>query len=77
MDYGCHPQVRRRRIVAARQVAAKIYQFGFAVQSGADWRDPYAYPRDCIATGDIKEIRYHFSRRRKWLVLPAKRFLGK
>ena len=60
----------------ARQSAAKIYQFGFAVKNGADWRDPFAYPRDCIATGDIKEIRYHFSRRRKWLVLPAKKVLG-
>ena len=58
----------------ARQAAAKIYRFGFGVQAGTNWNDPFAYPRQCIA-GDIKTVRYHFSRRRRWIVLPAKRVL--
>lgn len=62
---------------ATRLAAANVYQFGFAVHSGADWRDPFAYPRQCIATGDLKTIRYHFSWRRKWLVLPMKGLLGR
>jgi peptidoglycan/xylan/chitin deacetylase (PgdA/CDA1 family) len=61
---------------STRQAAAGVYQFGFAVQSGADWRDPFAYPRQCISTGDIRDVRYHFSRRRKWIVLPLKKLLA-
>jgi len=55
-----------------RQFAKSIYKIAFAVETDASFQNRYAYPRECISSGDAATIRYAFSLRRRWIIIPIK-----
>jgi|GEM_PF-2332081 len=62
---------------ATRALAARYYEFGFAVELGDDPRDRFAYPRACLGRMDVAGVRYWLTWRRRHVWGPLRRLLGR
>lgn len=56
-------------------IAKRIYKFAFALFEGSSYGNCYAYPRYCLGSESVKELKYVLSPFRMKYLLPVKKLL--